>query len=265
MRYGKIFLLHFQDAFHSRGRSFVYFLLSLTSPMLLLLFWQGAIREHGEVYGVWTSSAITSYYLLIAIASSFLIVHIEEDVAFRDIKDGALVKYLLRPFSYFIVKFMEELPWRVIQGLLAIVIFLFFRFIVGIPLPIVHRPLEILLVSGVFVLAFAISYVFKMVLGLTAFWTTDFWGTLSIEEFLFSVFGGIIAPLVLYPSVFARIAQVLPFAYIVYFPVVAVEGMLSIYELLRVLGAQVAWLIILYGVYLLLWNRGIKKFSSVGQ
>lgn len=48
MRYVKIFLLHFQDALHSRARSLVWFPVAFIGPLLLLLFWQGAISEHGE-------------------------------------------------------------------------------------------------------------------------------------------------------------------------------------------------------------------------
>lgn len=265
MRYGKIFLLHFQDVFHSRGRSFVWFLVSLTNPLLLLLFWWGAIREHGEVYGQWTASAITSYYLLLAIASSLLIVHIEEDVAFRDIKEGGMVKYLLRPFSYFIIKFMEELPWRLIQASFALIVFIVFRFVLGIRLPLISSPLEIVLACFIIMLGLVISYVFKMILGLTAFWTTDFWGILSIEQFLMSVFGGVIAPLLLYPAFLARVAHALPFAYIVYFPVIAMEGLLTVTELLHVIAVQVVWVIILYIVFRWVWRRGVSEFSSVGQ
>ena len=265
MRYFRIFFLHFQDVFHNRGRAFVWFLVSFITPLLLLMFWQGAIREHGEVYGQWNSSAITSYYLLLAIAMSFLIAHIEEDVAFRDIKEGALVKYLVRPFPYFFLKCMEEIPWRIIQGSFGILIFLFFRFVLGLSLPLAHGMVGILLAIIILTLAMAVSYVFKMVIGLTAFWTTDFWGTVAMIEFAFSIFGGIVAPLVLYPPPLFLVAQILPFAYIVYFPVVAIEGMLSVDQSLRVIGIQIVWIVLLYMLYGWLWKRGVKQFSAVGQ
>lgn len=265
MRYVRIFLLHFQDTFQNRGRSLVWFLVSVLNPLLLILFWQGAIREHGEIYGLWTSSAITSYYLLVAIASSFLMVHIEEDVAFRDIKDGDLAKYLLWPFSYFVIKFATELPWRIIQGFFALMVFFIFRFIFGMSLPLVHLPLELFLTVIIVFFAFLLSFTFKMVLGLTAFWTIDFWGTLSLQEFLFSVFGGIVAPLMLYPNIFFSIANALPFAYIIYFPIIALEGLASIPELFRIISMQIMWIVVLYATYRVVWSKGLKKFTAIGR
>lgn len=265
MRYLRIFLLHFQDVLHSRARALVWFLVAFVSPLLLLIFWQGSVYEHGEIYGRWNSNSITSYYLLLAIAMSLLIVHIEQDVAFRDIKEGGLVKYLLRPFPYLFIKCMEELPWRFVQGSFGLLIFIFFKFVLGIPLPLVHGFFEILLAIVIVILAMAVSYVFKMVVGITAFWTTDFWGTISVIDFMFAVFGGVIAPFFLYPSLLATIAMVLPFSYIVYFPVIAIEGVLSVGELLRVIAAQCIWLVVLYSIYRWLWKKGVRKFSAIGQ
>lgn len=265
MRYVRIFLLHFQDAFASRGRSFVWFIVSILNPLLLILFWQGAIREHGEVYGQWTGSTITSYYLLVAIVSSFLMVHIEEEVAYRDIKEGLLSKYLLWPFSYFVLKFATELPWRLIQGFFALIVFFLFRFIFGVTLPLVHIPFEIALTVVVVILALFLSFTFKMVLGLTAFWTTDFWGTLSFIDFSFAMLGGVVAPLVLYPPVFFSLAKIFPFAYIVYYPVMAIEGMAHTPELIRIIIVQLMWSGILYLLYQKLWLLGLRKFTAIGQ
>lgn len=265
MRYVRIFLLHFQDAFQNRGRSLVWFIVAMLNPLLLILFWQGAIREHGEIYGTWTSSAITSYYLLVAIASTFLMVHIEEEVAYRDIKDGQLAKYLLWPFSYFIIKFATEFPWRIIQGSFALIVFAFFQYVLGMSLKLVHFPLEIFLTIIIVILALLLSFTFKIFLGLSAFWTTDFWGTISLIDFLFAIFGGVVAPLALYPSQIYSIATALPFAYIVYFPVTAIEGLVATSELYRIISVQSIWLLILYVAYRKIWSKGLKKFTAIGQ
>lgn len=265
MRYVKIFSLHFQDVFNNRGRSFVWFLVSLLNPLFFLIFWNGVIQERGVIQKTWTMNAMTSYYLLLTIASSFLIVHIEEDVAWRDIKEGILAKYLVRPFSYLLIKFMEEMPWRIIQGFFGVVVFLLFTIFLNVSLPLVHDPLGIMFSILITILAFVISFLFKMSLGLTAFWTTDFWGTLSLEEIGMLIIGGIAMPLTLYPTLLQHIARILPLAYIVYFPVVAIEGILSLSELEGVVFVQLVWIVLLYWIYRFLWDRGIKKFTAIGQ
>jgi ABC-2 type transport system permease protein len=265
MRYWRIFLLHFQDVFHSRSRSFVWFLVSFINAFIYLLFWRGAIAEKGEVFGVWNVSTITTYYLLIIIIGSFLTVHIEEDVALRDIQEGGLARYLLRPFSYFATKFMEEIPWRIIQGSFSVVTFFIFQFVLGIELTLVTDVIKVIFAIAIIALGLGMSYIFKMVLGLTAFWTTDYHGIQNLIDVITIIFGGYIVPLSFYPGVFHTIAFILPVAYFTYFPVAAIEGILTVSELSMVVTVQLVWIVLLYGLYKFLWRRGIATFTSVGQ
>lgn len=265
MRYLKIFLLHFQDVFHSRGRSFVWFLVSFINASIYLLFWRGAIAEKGSIFGIWNEATITSYYLLMIIGASFLTVHIEEDVALRDIQEGSLSRYLLRPFPYFLIKFMEEFPWRVVQGSFGIVVFLFFFFVLRLPLSFVHGVAEIFLSGIILLLGLSVSYVFKMLIGITAFWTTDYYGTQNLVDVLTIIFGGYILPLGLYPEIFRDVAYAFPFAYITYFPIAAIDGIFTIPELLRIVAAQLVWIFVLGTLFHIFWKKGLATFTAVGQ
>ncbi len=265
MRYVRIYFLHLQDVIQNRGRTFIYFLMTLLNPLLLLLFWSGTISEQNANGSYWNLGEMTSYYLFFTIAMSFLVVHIEEDVAFHDIKEGILAKYLLRPFSYLVLKFIEELPWRITQGFFGLLVFVIFLLLWNVSFPIVSSPIEILLIPIMILLALGISYIYKMILGLLALWTTDFWGILSIEEVIFLVFGGVVMPLTFYPAILERISYVLPIAYIVYFPIIAIQGKLPLLEMSKVIIVQAVWLSLLYGAYRVLWIKGVKKFTAVGQ
>lgn len=85
-KYFKIFSLHWQDAFQSRSRSVVWFLLSLAGPLILLLFWRGAF-QNTKTIGGWNFSSFVTYYFLLIIAGALLVSHIEEGVALDDIRD----------------------------------------------------------------------------------------------------------------------------------------------------------------------------------
>ena len=160
---------------------------------------------------------------------------------------------------------MEELPWRIIQGAFGLFIFILFLLFFRLEIPIVHGPLEILLSVAIVLLALGVSYTFKMILALTSFWTTDFWGVLSMEEVTFLVFGGIVMPLTFYPEILEKISYVLPLAYIVYFPVVAIQGKLSVLEMIQTIVIQFLWIAVLYQGYKVFWSKGIKKFTAIGQ
>ena len=156
MKYARIFFFHLQDAIEERSRMIVWFLISLINPMVYLLFWRGAYLNLEESTVGWQFSSFASYYFLLVIASSFLLVHIEEYIAYFDIERGYLANQLLKPVSYFWYHFFHELPYRVVQGSFGLLVFLLFYF--GYPGLIQLSPsieiffLSIILVIGGYVL-----------------------------------------------------------------------------------------------------------------
>src|SRR3989338_3301247 len=176
MRYVKILLLHFENVLEHRMRSLVWFLVSLLNPLLYILFWRGAFQGRSEIGPGRTFSSLTSYYFLLTVASAVLTVHIEEDVAAYDIQEGKLVSYLLKPFSYYWFKFFDEINYRILQGsygLLALVILqLFFgQFII-----LTNNVVIIILSLVIIFLAYILSFTFKMIIGILAFWMTEIFG-----------------------------------------------------------------------------------------
>src|SRR3989344_7417300 len=198
MEHLKIILLHFEQIIEHRARSFVWFLLALINPLILIMFWRGANKD--SLSGQITVSELTIYYFFLIIAVTFLMSHVEEDVAYYDIKQGNLVRYLLRPISYYWIKFYEEIPYRVLQGFYGIIavtiLILFFGKFVSINL----TPFSLILSIIIALLAFFISYTFKMVVGILAFWFTEVGGLFDMVEVIIVVFGGFILPISLMPD-----------------------------------------------------------------
>lgn len=265
MRFFRIFLLHFEQAFEFRSRNFVWFLIELLNPLLYLLFWKGAYSS-GHVGSIsFSFSDITAYYFLLIFAGAFLTVHIEEDVAFYDIKEGGLVRYLTRPFSYFWLKFFEEIPWRLIQGFFGIVLIVLFVFFFGNLFKISMDATSIITSVTVGILAYFLSFTFKMIVGLSALWIVDYSGLEQLVTVIFMVFAGFVIPLQFFPSVLKLISNILPFSYMIYYPVLALQGKLQGLEIVKIIGIQMVWLFLLVYLYNQMWKRGIKMFTGIGQ
>lgn len=265
MRYFRIFLLHFQEAFENRGTSFVWILLSIIGPLIGLSYWIAVYHsQKGSIVG-WELSSVTSYYFLLIVAGGFLIAHREFVVAERDIHEGNLASFLLKPFSYFWNNFFGELPWRIHQGVLGIIVVFIFSQVFGSFLQVTSSPLILALAFLSFVLGLLLSFVFKMILGLTAFWLTDFRGLQNIVEIMILIFAGFIMPLDFYPHALRVVADVLPFASMVYYPVSVLQGNFTVMESIQVVFMQIIWISLLVGLYKLMWNKGIRGFTSVGQ
>lgn len=265
MRFLNIFLLYFQHVLNFRGRIFVWFLNAFLNPLFLLLFWIGIYREGSGVLAGWSLSDIASYYFLLVIAGSVILAHIEEDVAIRDIKDGELVKYLTKPISYFVMKFFNEMPWRIIQGsfglIVFIIVFLMFRNFISIPDSIPEFVLALIVTS----IAILISFTFKMIIGITAFWLTDFWGFQQVVEVIILIFGGFIMPVHLFPEWLSNLSFLTPFPYMIYYPILSFQGKMSNPEMLQTIFIQIIWILFLVIIYKMMWRKGIKKFTGVGN
>jgi len=265
MKAWRIFLLSFQHVLENRSRSFIWVLYVLLPAVVFMLFWIGVVKSSGGDVSGWNFSTITSYYFLLTVLGSTVIAHIEEDVAEEDIRLGELTNYLMKPFSYFWTKFLEETPWRLIQGAFGVLIVIAFIFIFGNFFTLASSPLVIVLALLIMVLAYMLCFTFKMSLGLSAFWLTDSRGLFQILEVLLLIFGGFVVPITLLPEAFSKIAQVLPFSYIVYYPIVAIQGNLSITQMLTVIFAQLAWIFVFYLVYKVVWSEGRRKYTAMGQ
>ncbi len=228
----------------------------------MLLFWRGALNDNTQ--GV-TLSSITSYYFLLVIAGSLLTSHIEEGVAEIDIQEGKLSQYIIRPYSYYWLKTCEELPYRLLQGGYGLLTCLIFVFIFGNFLTLEHDPVHLILSVIIAVMAFLMSFTYKMILGFVAFWTTDTGGFFQLMEITTIIFAGYLMPFELMPTYITKISFAMPFAYMIYFPVTAFQGKYNTSMLLNTIGIQIIWLLIFYVIYKWMWVNGLKKFTAIGQ
>ncbi len=263
-RFWRIFLLYAQYALEYRSISFVWFLVTLINAAIYLLFWRGALINQDASIQFWTLSSAISYYVLLIIAGGLLHVHIEEDVAFEDIQKGGLVKYLTRPLSYFWFKYFLELPWRIIQGFFGVIV-LVAVIVLYKPIPLVHTAETIFLTVFIIFFAYHLAFVYKMIIGLAAFWMTDSRGLLNLEAIVFLLFAGFVIPLGLFPLGIRNFALFQPLAYMIYYPILAIQGLLNVSQLIQIVLYQMLWSLVLVMVYKKVWALGIKRFTGIGQ
>lgn len=265
MKFINIFLLFFQHVVNFRSRIFIWFLTSFLNPLSLLIFWVAVFKDREGVLTGWTLSTVTTYYFLLIIAGSFIIAHIEEDVAIKDIREGQLVAYLIKPVSYYWIKFFNETPWRIIQGFFGVIVFSIFYILFSEFITLPNTLTGITMAAIMVLLAFFISFTFKMIVGLSAFWFIDFWGLQQIIEVVIIILAGFVMPIEFFPDWLEKLSHLTPFPYMIYYPILSLQSKLPVAQAINVISIQIMWLGILAVVYKLVWARGIKKFTGVGQ
>ena len=60
------------------------------------------------------------------------------------------------------------------------------------------------------------------------------------------------------------VASALPFRWMVSFPVELLLGRLTVWATLEGFAAQGAWIVVAYGLFTLLWRKGVARYSAVG-
>lgn len=128
---------------------------------------------------------------------------------------------------------------------------------------IVTIPFAVLGVTSA-LLALILNFEYAFIFGATTFWTKSYYGTRALKEGMIYLFGGWLIPITLYPLMLQNILYYTPLPYINFFPNMIFIGKYSITSALFIIMLQIFWVIILYGIYGIVWHFAKKKFTGVG-
>jgi ABC-2 type transport system permease protein len=207
---------------------------------------------------------LTAYYILIIPVGALVMSHIEENIAYIDIQEGSLVNYLIKPYPYLFAKLFLELPYRIIQGCIALVVIGAIRVLLPSQFSMItFNTIGVGVIS--LVLAFLLTFSFKVASSLLTFWLIEYRGVQQIFEILLIVLAGYTLPLHFFPQPFQSIVTMLPFAGMIYAPIMTLTGGLTGNELYHMFALQVIWIVIFIGIYRVLWYFGLRSYTGVGK
>jgi ABC-2 type transport system permease protein len=234
--------------------------LANTLPLVMLAVWI-TISSSGPVAG-YGPSEFAAYYLALLLVRQLTTVWVAWELD-HDIRMGELSPKLLRPIDPIHSHIAMHLADKLFR-LFAVVplILLAIYCVPGISYHADPLSLAAFLLSMLW--ALAIRFMTQYCIGLLSFWITQ---SLSLNEMWYAgmlMFGGVIAPLELFPPVIARWAEYLPFRYMLSLPVEIIMGHLAPGETIRALGVQAIWLMLWFSLSRLLWKSGLKHYSAVG-
>lgn len=113
-------------------------------------------------------------------------------------------------------------------------------------------------------LAVALRFIAEWTVALAVFWTTRI---IAINQIYYSIhmfLTGRMAPLALMPDWLQTLGMLLPFRWMMGFPVELLMGRLTPREAWIGLGAQAVWIVLSLSAMRLLWRAGLRRYSAVG-
>jgi ABC-2 type transport system permease protein len=244
-----------------RAMLLIWMIGQVLEPVVYLVVWSIVSNSNGGSVGNYTARQFAAYYILLMLVNQVTYTWVMYEFEYR-IREGILSFSLLRPVHPIHADIADNLSSKIITTpiMLAIAILLSVVFHPSIA----TAPWAIALFFPVLFLAFVLRFLLEWTLALSAFWTTRV-GAANQTYFTVMLFlSGQFAPLSLFPAPVQFLAYILPFRWVVAFPIELITGRLTFIQGLEGLGAQLGWLIASYFLLRLVWRSGIRVYSAVG-
>ncbi len=245
-----------------RFRMLTWFTVNLILIFVFPFVWLAAYGDQDSIVD-FNKASIVTYFIVLAAVNTMVVTHLDE-VVNKEIKDGRITKNLVKPLSYFSERMAGAISYRVMTSLLLLPLV--------IPALIIFKDYLILpssLLIWVFfftsvVLAFILGVVLTYFIGLFSFWLDDASSLQGFYWISFALFSGQFAPLDFLPQIMQKIAEFLPFKYILYFSVNIYLEKITTMEIMQGLLIQLAWIALAGLICFITWKRGLKSYTAVG-
>jgi ABC-2 type transport system permease protein len=244
-------------------RQNVFFLLAILVLQIFILrkVWTALYQGHTTVDGL-TLHAMLVYITLANLQNWVLQDPTISFYMYNRVREGQVAFDLVRPVGFVPQMFAHLVGSSfatVIFGLVALP-FIFFAGTLGAP----ASPTALLLYLASFVLAYVITTLLTLMLGMIAFWTTEISGLTMLYRLINQFFAGALVPVSLFPGAIRIIADVLPFQATTYTPVALYVGRVRGTDALGAVGVQGLWVGVLIFASWAMWQRALHRVVVQG-
>ena len=238
------------------------FLLNLVTPMITLLgqmlLWAAIYNQGGSL--PMDRAHMQSYVLLAFMINSLLTWGSENELS-REIRSGTIIVRRMRPFPFLGQSLAGMCGNALLQGTVnvTLVVIAFFVFRNHLAMPsFAQFPLFLLcLLMGLLLRMMMVSF-----FSLLCFFTTGHLGLTWTRTALMEFFSGALIPVALFPVWLMLLSYCTPFPLMVQVPIAVLLNQPLPLPMPQIIGLQIAWALIFYGLHELLYSR-IRKTATL--
>jgi len=244
-----------------RAALFIWLIGHILEPLVFLVVWSAVSRSNGGSVGGFSTGEFAAYFIVLMIVNHLTFTWIMFEYEYR-VRQGTLSFALLLPIH----PIHSDIADNVSYKLITVPAMLLVAALLGVAFHPTFRivPWAVAAFIPALIMAFLVRFLVEWTLAQTAFWTTRVNAANQVYFVLALFLSGQIAPLSLLPAPIQVAAVILPFRWMIGFPVELLLGRLTPVQALTGLAAQAAWLAISLILLRIVWRAGVRVYSAVG-
>lgn len=234
---------------------------TVLEPVVYLVVWATVARASGGQVGGYGVADFAAYYIVLMLVNHATFTWIMYEMEYR-VRQGAFSPLLLKPVH----PIHRDVADNVAHKILALAVLAPATLGLALAFRPTWRPEPWALALFVpsLLLAGALRFLVEWTLALATFWTTRVAAVNQLYFVVLLFFSGQMAPLALFPAPVRALAAVLPFRWMVAFPVELFLGRTPAGAAALGLAAQMAWLALASLGFALVWRAGTRRYAAVG-
>jgi ABC-2 type transport system permease protein len=241
----------------------MYRVRSVLSFLTFYFLWIALLPANGSLFG-YSQSLMLTYVIGTALLNAFVLSSRSYTVG-DDIIQGNLSNYLIKPMHYFLYWVARDIGDKAMNISFATVELTILFLLLRPPLY-VQTDAGYLFVFFLSVLiAMSIYFCFNLILGMIGFWSPEVWAPRFIFMIVVSFFSGGYFPLDILPKPLYAVFTVLPFQYLLYFPLQVYLKRIPATMMFFETAIGIAWVMIMVFTVDRLWKKGLSVYTAQGS
>lgn len=260
---GAFFRVAIQVMFHYRAEMFLWAVWGVVYPAVAMAMWRAAIggSADGGQIGGYDARGFAGYFIATMVVGHFSTAWDVYEMGYL-IRSGKMSAKLLRPILPLWESFADNLAYKTLTISILAPIWLLVVWLTDprFDLSAANLPAGI----AATILGGLLNYLWGYNLALGAFWITRIEAAGQLWFGASLALGGRLAPISIMPLPLQYLAMMLPFQWMIYFPVSVLLGRASPTQMVQGLLIQCLWLIGGIVAFQMIWRRALRRYSAVG-
>lgn len=244
--------------------NFVMWRLRVILQLLTMYYLWLVILPQGQTLFGYDQSSMLTYILGTSLISAFVIASRTYSVG-DEINQGNLSNFLIKPINYFLYHFSRDIGDKAMNISFSIFELSFLFLILQPPLFIQTNIYYLILFFLATAVGIILYFLINFLLGLVGFWSPEVWAPRFIFFVVLTFFAGGLFPLDILPTHIFSIFKILPFGYLLYFPLKIYLGQIAFGDIYLGLLVSCVWTIVFYLIVKFIWYRGLKVYTAYGR